>query len=186
MPTTFRPRTAAPTEIVLDQVERIFRYGYPPSLTNTTDWTTGTCPANHWILQQGTKLHRTDEPGEEERPALIIGCTDGVRPLYENAREVWEVPVFIEIRYSRNYQPAAAEALMAQLESVFTHGITPDTSTYIPAITMLSAAVSGSTPGLNVIYIHEVTSMPLTSDETTRALVLQLQFTVRCSGIAAE
>lgn len=186
MPTTFRPRTAAPTEIVLDQVERLFRYGYSTYLTNTTNWTTGLCPAGHWILQEGTKMHRTDEPSEEARPALIIGCTDGVRPLYENAREVWEVPVFIEIRYSRNYQPATAEALMAQLESVFTHGITPDTSTFIPSTTLLAAAVSGSTPGLNVLYVHEITSTPLTSDDATRALILQLQFTVRCSGIAAE
>lgn len=181
---TIRARTAAPTEIVLDQVERLFRYGYSPHLTNTTDWTTGTCPAGHWILQEGTKLHRTDEPGEEQRPALIIGVTEGVRPLYENCRDVWEVPVFIEIRYSRNYQPTTAEEYMARLESVFTHGLTPDTATFIPSTTMLAAAPTTTVPGLNVLYVHEVTSIPILSDDATRALVLNLQFTVRCSGIA--
>lgn len=181
---TIRPRTAAPAEIVLDQVERLFRYGYSPHLTNTTNWTTGTCPAGHWILQEGTTFHRTDDPAEELRPALIIGVTEGVRPLYENFRGIWEVPVFIEIRYSRNYEESTAEEYMHRLESVFTHGITPDTDTLIPSTTLLSAAATDTVPGLNALYVHEVNSMPLLSDDGTNALVLKLEFTLRCSGIA--
>lgn len=181
---SFRPRTAAPADLVLDSIERLFRYGYSTHLTNTTDWTTGKCPAGHWILQEGTTFHRTDEPGDEVRPALILGTVEGIRPLYDNAREVWEVPIFIEIRYSRNYAPDEAQTLMQQLESVITHGITPDTSTFIAAKTILSAAVSGSTPGLNVLHVHEVVSQPFRSAETGGATILTLECTIRCSGIA--
>lgn len=178
----FTPRVAAPVESVLDSIERIFRSGYSTHLTNTTNWTTGTCPAGHWILQAGTKFHRTDDPDYEVRPALVIGEVDGVRPVYDNSRELWDVPVFIEVRYSRGYEPADSQALMEQLSGVFTHGIITAGGAFIPSKTMLSAAVSGSTPGLNVIYIHEVDSMPF---KDANPLVLHLQFTVRCSGMAA-
>ncbi len=178
---SFTPRTAAPVESVLDRIEAIFRTGYSTHLTNATNWTSGTCPAGHWILQEGTSFFRTDDPDHEVRPALIIGAVEGGRPFYDNSREVWEIPVFIEVRYSRNYEPADAQSLMEQLEGVFTHGLTPDASTFIKAETILSFAVSGSTPGLNVIYVHDVTHQPI---REPNALTLTLEFTVRCSGIA--
>jgi len=119
----FTPRVAAPVESVLDSIERIFRSGYSTHLTNATNWTTGTCPAGHWILQEGTKFCRTDDPDFEVRPALVIGEVDGARPVYDNARELWDVPVFVEVRYSRGYQPSDSQTLMEQLSGVFTHGI---------------------------------------------------------------
>lgn len=179
----FTPRTASPTVQVLDSIERLFRYGYSTVLENDTDWTTGKCPAGHWILQENTTFHRSDDPDIEVRPALVIGAIEGNRPLYDNAREVWEVPVFVEVRYSRNYEPEDAQELMGQLESVLTHGLTPSGAAFIPATTILSTAVSGQTPGLNVIYVHEVTSEAGQADEKG-GMILQIQFTVRCSGIA--
>ncbi len=179
---SFTPRVAAPVESVLDRIEAIFRTGYSTHLTNATNWTTGNCPAGHWILQEGTKFHRTDDPDFEVRPALVIGEVEGAKPLYETSREVWEIPVFIEVRYSRNYEPAESQALMEQLAGVFTHGLTPDASTFIKAETILSFPVSGSTPGLNVLRVHEVEAMPY---REPGVLILRIQFAVRCSGIAA-
>ena len=177
-------RTANPANLVVDSIERVFRYGYESILTNATNWTTGRCPAGHWILQEGTSLFRTDEPDEELRPALVLGATEGVKPLYDNARDVWEVPVYIEVRYSRRYAPDDADMLMQQLESVFTHGLITDTGTFIKSTTILNTAPSSGVPGLNCLFIHDITSEPFTTREAGGATVLLLQFTVRCSGIA--
>jgi hypothetical protein len=181
---TITARTANPANLVVDSIERIFRYGYSDVLTNETDWTSGRCPEGHWILQPGTGLYRTDEPDEEIRPALILGATDGVKPLYENARDVWEVPVYIEVRYSRRYAPADADLLMQQLESVFTHGLITDESVFIQSTTILNKAPALNDPGLNCLYIHEITSEPFTSKDAGGSTILLLEFTVRCSGVA--
>lgn len=180
----FTPQTAAPTKQVLDSIERLFRYGYT-GLTNATNWTTGKCPAGHWIIQENSTFHRSDDPDIELRPALVIGAVEGNKPLYDNAREVWDVPVFVEVRYSRNYAPEDAQTLMGQLESVLTHGITVTPGVLTKAETMLSFAVSGSTPGLNVIFVHEVTSTTFKTDDKSSATVLLIEFTVRGSAIAA-
>lgn len=178
----FTPLTAAPQKQVLDSIERLFRYGYSTVLTNTTDWTTGKCPAGHWILQENTTFHRSDDPDIEVRPALIIGAVDGCKPVYDNSRELWDIPVFVEIRYSRNYEPAEAMTLMQQLEGTITHGL--NHTTFVPAKTILSTA-PGAAQGLNVIHVHEVTSTHFKTDDKGSAMVLLIEFTVRCSGMAA-
>lgn len=176
--------TAAPVLQVIDALERIFREGVPPNLTNDNAWTSGACPAGHWILEEGTNLYRTDEPANMARPSLIIGCTSDVKRWADYLPDVWEVPAFIDVHYSRRFEPAETEEKMQQLESVFTHGLTPDPDPFIPAASYLSFAPSGSAPGLNVQHIHEVNSSPFTGKD--QASILKVEFTLRCFAYVAD
>lgn len=178
----FTPFSSAPEEYVLDRIEEILRNGYSTALVNDgDDWTGERCPADHWIIQENSRFFRNDEPDEEERPCVIIGVVEGTKPTYENCFDVWDVPVFIELRYSRRYSPTESRLKMAQLSSVFTHGLTPDADPFIPAKTILSVAATAQATGLNVIHIFDTVCMPVRAENAT---YLTLQFTVRCSGIA--
>lgn len=183
----FTAQTAAPIKQVMDSVERIVRNGYAPDLVNGGgNWTAGSlCPAAHWIAQQNSSFHRNDDPDIELRPCVVIGALSGAKPTYETAREIWDVPVFVEVRYSRNYAPDDAQTLANQLESVMTHGLTPTPTTWTPAKTMLSFAVAGVTPGLNVLHIYDVNTQTFRSDDKSSAVILTTEFTVRCSAMAS-
>lgn len=174
--------SSAPEEFLMDRIEAVIRNGYSPHLANEgAAWNSGRCPANHWIVQENSKFFRSDEPDEEERPCVIIGVVEGTKPTYENCFDVWDVPVFIELRYSRRYEPLTARTMMGQLSSVFTQGLTPDGLDFVPAKTILSVAASAQATGVNVIHIFDVTCMPERLDNAT---IITMQFTVRCSGIA--
>jgi hypothetical protein len=173
--------TAPPVVQIIDSLERIFRLGVDPHLLNDSPWPYAEdtpCPAGHWILEPNTRLFRTDAPGTEVRPAVIIGCDANVRRWQDYCPEVWEVPCFIEVRYSRGYEPADAEARQQCLDSVFTHGLTPDALPFLPAASYLGFAPSGATPGLHIQHIHEIDSSPFTDKD--KCSVLKLEFTLRC------
>lgn len=176
--------TAPPVIQVIDAMERIFRSGVSPHLTNAAAWASGACPAGHWILQQGTTLYRTDEPESMARPAVVIGCTADVRRWMDHLPDVWEVPAFVDVHYSRRFEPAEAEALMQQLESVFTHGLTPEGEAFIPAADYIGFAPADPAPGLHVQHIHEVLSSPFQGKD--QASVLKLEFTLRCFAYVAD
>lgn len=178
----FTAFSSAPEEYILDRIEDIIRNGYSTVLVNDgDDWTTGRCPADHWIVQENSKFFRSDEPDEEERPCVVIGVVEGTKPTYEGCFDVWDVPVFVEVRYSRRYDPADSRLRMAQLASVFTHGLTPEGEAFIPSKTIISRAATEEATGINVIHILDAVCMP---ERQENATYITLQFTVRCSGIA--
>ncbi len=159
-----------PVPELLRGVEQLLRTGLPPLLASP-DWAVGDpAPAEHWLVQEGTRIFSYDTKEQVETPALIVSNIGKEMQEYPNSLAYWKIPIGVMLLMPSD--PAANDILKlrAKYFRMFTESLpTGDPATITPWGRLNVACAASSTalglPERAHVFTHGIDEVDVTGVE---------------------
>jgi hypothetical protein len=152
----YYPLPFPPEDQFLSQMEAIIRTGLPPALPGA-NWTGTTCPAGHWLMPQGARIFRGDEPAEIHTPCVLLYFLKDSEPVIITHQDYWRLAPTISVIWNRDLTTQETDQIRFCLLAVLTQDLAAPVPTGQRSIhDRLSLAPTSDTPGLRVFDVRNV------------------------------
>jgi len=156
MPAPYYPLPSPPEDQFLAQLEAVIRTGLPPALPGT-DWTGTACPAGHWLMPQGARVYRGDQPEEIQAPCVILYFLKDSESVLSTHQDYWRLAPTVSVIWHRDLTTQETDQIRFCLLAVLTQDMTAPVPEGQRSIhDRLSLAPTDDTPGLRVFDIRNV------------------------------